>query len=50
MMKEITSKIWSCNDKEALRNGLLLCMEHIDQEEDTQVRRELLKDISDEIS
>lgn len=49
-MKEITSKIWSCNDKEALRNGMLLCMEYIDGVEDTQKKRELLKNVNDEIS
>lgn len=49
-MKEIINKIWSCDDTEALRNGLLLCIEHIGREEDTLEKRGLLKNVSDEIS
>ena len=43
IMKEMIKKIWSCDDKEALRNGL-------DKERYTQERQELIEDVMDEIS
>ena len=50
IMKEMIKKIWYCDDKEALRNGLLLCMEYLDKERYTQERQELIEDVMDEIS
>lgn len=50
VMKEIIKKIWSCDDKEALRNGLLLCIEHLDTKTDTPEKRKLLQSVTEELA
>lgn len=49
-MEEITKKIWSCDDKEALRNGLLLCVEYLEKGDDTPDKQGLMRNVAEELA